>query len=798
MKVPMHWLKQYTDIPVSPADYQDAMVMHGTGVEGLDDLSETFSNVVVGRVLSVRDHENSDHLHVCQVDVGDEQLQIVCGAPNVAEGQLVPVAKIGACLPGGVKIKRGKLRGVESQGMICSGPEIGVPMELYPSVGDKGILVFQEDYPLGADVRAIVGLDDTVVDFEILANRPDCQCVWGVARESAATLGKAFRKPEIKVDTVPGRMEDFVHIDVRDVDLCPRYVARVVKNVKVGPSPMWMRKALHGAGMRSINNIVDITNYVMLETGQPMHAFNLDKVRDRHIIVRRAFEGETIVTLDGKERALTPDMLMIADQTCATGIAGVMGGEESEIENDTVTIMFESAAFDRTSIRLTSRALGLRTEASGRFEKGVHPALSREAVDRACQLVNLLDAGDVIEDVYDNYPNPIAPARLDVSVKRINNRNGVNVSAETMVDILKGLFFTASLDDDGDTLHIVAPEFRQDIEMEADIAEEVLRIYGYEHLGSTLLRGETTPGGRGRAMSMKDKIIRLLTGMGAYEIYNFSFVSPTLVDKLRLDADDPRRNMLKIRNPLGEDTSVMRTTLVPSMLETLARNQNRGNEAATLFEIAPVFDIEGREENTLPRERQSLCVGAYGEDVDFYTVRAMVDELLSQFGVSTQIVPDAQPYQHPGRAAKIVAGEDVICRIGEIHPDVMADFDMARRAVVAEISLEVLAEKATAVGTLKALPRFPAVTRDLALVMDEMVPVGTVMDAIRGCGGAIMESAQLFDVYRGAQMLSGKKSVAFSLSFRSPERTLTDEDVQKVMDKILATCKERFGAVIRA
>ena len=488
MKVPMQWLKQYTDVPVSAQAFQDAMINHGTGVEGLEDQNEAVQNVVVGKILSVRKHENSDHMVICSIDVGEaEPLQIVTGAPNVHEGDLVPVAKVGAMLPNGVKIKKGKLRGVDSFGMCCSGPELNVPEYLYPSVGDKGLLIFHEDYAPGTDVRSILGVDDTIVDFEILANRPDCLSVWGVAREAAATLGTTFNKPEIKVDTVPGKMSDFVSIEVRDTDLCPRYCARVVKNIKIGPSPMWMRKALNAAGVRAINNIVDITNYVMLETGHPMHAFDLAKVKEQHVIVRRAYEGEKIVTLDGKERDLTTDMLMIADQTNATGIAGVMGGEESEITEETTTVMFEIAAFDRSNIRLTTRALGMRTEASGRFERGVCAATCREAADRACQLVNLLGCGEVIEDVFDCYPNPKPQTVVEASVARINRRIGMEIPGETMAKILTSLHMDVTLD--GDRLTVVAPEYREDIEVEEDLSEEVLRIYGYEHIQSTLLRG---------------------------------------------------------------------------------------------------------------------------------------------------------------------------------------------------------------------------------------------------------------------------------------------------------------------
>ena len=796
MKVPMQWLRQYADVPVSAAEYEEQMIMHGTGVEGIEDLAQQVQNVVVGRVLSIAKHENSDHMVICQVDVGDEVLQIVTGAPNVFEGALVPVAKCGAVLPGGKRIQKGKLRGVDSYGMLCSGPELNVPVDLYPSVGDEGILIFREDYPLGADVRPILGIDDQIVDFEILANRPDCQCVWGVARETAVTLGTAFRKPEISVRGVPGQMKDFVHIDVRDTDLCPRYVARVVKNVRIAPSPMWLRRALHGCGVRSINNIVDITNYVMLETGHPMHAFDLAKVRNGHIVVRRANEGETIVTLDGKERALSTEMLVIADQEHATGIAGVMGGEESEITDGTQTVMFESAAFDHANIRVTSRTLGLRTESSGRFEKGVCAATAREAIDRACQLVEMLQAGDVIEDVVDVYPNP-APIRvIEASVQRICRRISVDVPGETMKQILESLSFGVELN--GDALRVTVPCFREDVEREADISEEVLRIYGFEHLGSTLLRGETTPGKRSAHMRLTDKVGRILTGMGMYEIKNFSFVSPKLLDQLRLSADDARRHQMRLLNPLGEDTSVMRSTLAPSMLQTLSLNQSRGNDQGMLFEIAPVFDADARTPDGLPDEHQMLCIGAYGPQMDFYTVRDAALELLRQFGIACEIAPAAEPYHHPGRAATLCASETVVARVGEVHPDVLESFGLSRRALVAEIDLRAVEKLKSPMGEVKPLPRFPAVTRDLALVMDESVPVGTVLASIRKAGGALLESAELFDVYRGAQMLAGKKSVAFSLAFRSPERTLVDEDVNAVMKEILSTCEREYGAQIRA
>ena len=796
MRVPMQWLKQYTDVPVSAQAFQDEMINHGTGVEGLEDQNAALEGVVVGKVLAVRDHENSDHLHVCTVDIGEaEPVQIVCGAPNVTEGILVPVAKVGAKLPGGVQIKKGKLRGVESFGMCCSGPEINVPDYLYPSVGDEGLLIFHEDYAPGSDVRPILGVDDTIVDFEILANRPDCLSVWGVAREAAATLGTKFNKPEVKVETVLGKMSDFVNIEVKDTELCPRYCARVIKNIKIGPSPMWMRKALNAAGVRAINNIVDITNYVMLETGHPMHAFDLAKVKEQHVIVRRAYEGEKIVTLDGKERDLTTDMLMIADQTNATGIAGVMGGEESEITDETTTVMFEIAAFDRSNIRQTTRALGMRTEASGRFERGVCAATCREAADRACQLVNMLGCGEVIDDVYDCYPNPKPQKVVEASVKRINNRIGMNIAGEEMARILTSLHMDVKLE--GDKLTVVAPEYREDIEVEEDLSEEVLRIYGYEHIQSTLLRGETAPGTRNPNMLLSDKVSRILVGMGLYEIRNFSFISPKLLDKLNLPADDKRLQMLKLMNPLGEDTSVMRSTLVPSVLGTVALNQNRNNETAMLYEISPVFDMSAYKQGELPHEQPMLCIGAYGPKVDFYLVRDIVLDMLARFGVNCDIVPGAEPYHHPGRAAKLMVGDVCLANVAEVHPAVMSAFEISKRTVIAEVNLELLGELRCKMGHVRALPKFPAVTRDIALVMDEATTVGGVLASIRKAGGALLESAEMFDIYRGAQLGEGKKSVAFSLAFRNSERTLSDDDVNPLMKKILESCEKNNGAVLR-
>ncbi len=797
MKVSMNLLKRYAPIPVSPAEYQSRMIMTGTGVEGIEDLSEQLQHVVVGRVLTCEPHQNSDHLHVCTVDVGNgDPLQIVCGAPNVAAGQLVAVALTGAKLPGGVTIKKGKMRGVESCGMLCSGPEMGVPTELYPSVGDAGILVFREDYPLGTDVREIFGLNDHVIDFEILANRPDTLCVWGVARETAAAMGTQLSLPAISVREDPDAdIHDFAKVEVLDADLCPRYAARVIRNVRIGESPAWLRQALYAAGMRSINNIVDITNFVMLETGHPMHAFDLDKVAGAHIIVRRAREGEILTTLDGKQHTLKGGELLICDEHGPTGLAGVMGGEESEITEGTHTVLFEAASFDRTSIRLTARSLGFRTEASGHFERGVSPQTVLDGLNRACQLVNELDAGDVASGLIDIYPSPVVHQPVTASVSRINRLSGVELSGERMVEILRKLCFQADVN--GDTLTATAPDFRQDVEGEADLCEEVLRYAGYELIPSTPLRG-VADGKRSASMHQNDYLRTMLSGMGYYETITFSFLAHKKLEMLGLPADDDRMNALAIRNPLGEDSAYMRTTLLCGVMTTAQINQAHGNEQARIYELGKVFDNVHRTAENLPGEYQHLCMCAYGGEEDFYSFRASVETLFSRLGVEYVIVPEAQPWLHPGRAAALCAGDKTIAVLGEIHPDVAEAYELSGRVYIAEIHLPDLFALSQPMGYVKGLARFPAVSRDLALVVAETQPVGPMMSAMREAGGKLLEDISMFDIFRGPQVGLGRKSVAFSLRLRAEDHTLTDDEIVRVMNKVLRTVSEKFGAEIRA
>ncbi|MBR6185504.1 MAG: phenylalanine--tRNA ligase subunit beta [Clostridia bacterium] len=798
MKVSMKWLKQYADIPVTAAAYESRMVMTGTGVEGTEPLAPELDGVVVGRVLTCRDHENSDHLHVCTVDVGEgEPLQIVCGAPNVAEGILVPVAKIGAHLPGGLVIKKSKMRGVESYGMLCSGPEIGVPVELYPSVGSAGLLIFREDHPVGEDVRPIFGLDDTVIDFEILANRPDCLSVWGVARETAAAMDTPLKLPEIKVIEVGGDIHDYAKVDVLESDLCPRYAAKVIKNVRIGESPLWLRQYLYAAGMRSINNMVDITNFIMLETGHPMHAFDLDKVRGKHIIVRKANQDEKLTTLDGKEYALNGTELMICDEQGPTGLAGIMGGEESEITENTKEVLFECASFDRACIRVTARSLGIRTESSGRFERGVSPATVMDALLRACQMVNELDAGDVVSGVIDLYPRPVQPVTLTVSCARMARRTGVDIAPEEMETILRKLQFSVARN--GDEMVVTAPAFRQDIEQEADICEEVLRYAGYDRIPITHLRGETPMGGLNDAGRRESVVRGQLTGMGFFETMTFSFISPKSMQLLGLKEDDVRCQPIMIRNPLGEDTSCMRTTVLPGLLKTIATNMKNGNESVRLYELGTIYDGIKKTSDGLPVETPELALGMYGGGTDFYQIRGVVEALCRQAGIAYTIAGCDEPYLHPGRRAALSTLDgQLLAVIGEMHPDAAERFDLSGRVYVAVVNMPRFFENTLPMGEVKPIARFPAVNRDLALVMKDSQQIGPLMEALRKGCGKMLEDIRLFDVFRGIQIGIGFKSAAFSLTFRAADHTLTEDEINGLVEKALKISKDQFGAVLRA
>ncbi len=795
MKIPMKWLREYVDIKLDPAKYADRMIWTGTAVEGWEETGAQFEGVVVGKIVTCEDHPNSDHLHICMVDVGaQEQLQIVCGAPNARAGILVAVALDGAQLPGG-KIKKGKIRGVESRGMLCSGPELEVPAELYPHIGDEGIMELSNDLPLGTDVKVEFGMGDTVMDYEILANRPDCLSVWGIARESAAALSEYCVMPEISVvEDGKGTFSDYASVEVLDDEACPRYCARVITDVKIAPSPKWLREYLYGAGVRPINNVVDITNYVMLETGHPMHAFDLSKVREHAIVVRRARPGEELTTLDGKEYVLDESMLVIADQERATGLAGIMGGEESEITEGTGSVLFECAAFDRTNNRLTSRKLGIRTEASGRFEKGVCPATAMEALERACMLVNMLECGKVVPGAYDSNPAPKEIMPVEASVKRICSLTGIEIPGEAMEDILARLSIDTEVS--GDQLVCTPPVWRGDIESEADIAEEVLRLYGYEHISSTLMDAVTMPGKRSDNQIFVDRVRHAVADMGFYETLDYSFITPKWLEKLALTADDWRMKPIKILNPLGEDTSVMRTTMVPTMLDVIAGNVNRGNAEGMLFELSHVFKPNAAGE--LPEEKLTLCLGMYGAGCDFYKLKNPVVWLLGLFGVQAEIEAAGDGYYHPGRKAMLRAKNAILAQMGEMHPDVTARFGLDDvRVYIAEVDLDALKMLAVPIYGIKELPKYPAVNRDLALVVDEKAGAGTVLETIRKAGGRILENVSLFDVYRDARLGADKKSLAYAITFRAADRTLTDAEIGNAMEKILKAVEAEYGAEIR-
>lgn len=797
MKVSLNWIRQYTDIPLSPEAYMNRMIMTGTAIDALENLDKGLENVVVGRVLRCEKLAGSDHLSVCQVDAGcREPLQIVCGAPNVKAGMVAPVALPGARLPGGMAIKKGKIRGVESHGMLCSADELDIPQHLYPSVGAEGLLVLPDDLAPGGSVSAALGLDDIVADFDILANRPDCLSVWGIARESAAALNTAFNMPEISFRETDDRIEDHTRVTVEEPALCPRYAARVVKNVRIGPSPLWLRARLHAAGMRSINNIVDITNFIMLETGHPMHAFDLQHVKGRHIIVRKAQPGETLTTLDGKTHALIGDELLICDEGGPTGLAGIMGGLDSEITSDTREILFECAAFDRANTRITARRLGIRTESSGRFERGVSPCTVMTALDRACQMTEMLGAGDIVSGAIDIYPVPQAAAAVTGSVRSIQRLMGVDIPAEEMVSILRRLYFKADVS--GDTLTATAPDFRQDIGHEADLAEEVLRMAGYDCIPSTRLRGETTQGGNSLSGRRRAKLAGLLSGMGFDEIMTYSFTGQRQLDMLGMDADDKRQRPFRIINPLGEDTAVMRTTLAADMLRVLATNMNHGNGDAALYEFGTLFDFDSRTDEGLPMETPSLALGCYGAGADFYALRDTVLTLLNREGVAWDIQPGGEPWMHPGRCAQITAGGETVAVVGEAHPDVADRFALTERAFVADVYLDRLYRHAKPLDTVNDLLRTPAVGRDIALVLPEGQPLLPVQQAICRAAGDLLEDVRLFDVYRGAQAGEGKKSAAFAMTFRAPDRTLTEQEITALMDRIVRSVTAQFGAEVRS
>ena len=798
MKLSRNWLREFVTLPADDKTYADAMTLSGSKVEGIECPGDEIKNVVVGRVDAMEPHPDSDHMFVCQVAVSRGTVQIVTGAQNVRVGDFVPTALHDAYLPGGVHITAGVLRGVESHGMLCSLKELNLTTHDFPYAIDDGIFILSDDPDMvsagltpGEDIAAVLGLDDHIVEFEITPNRPDCLAVIGLARETAATfdLHLTLHTPQVKGGN--GQIGNLLDIEIADPTLCPRYTARMVRNVTIAPSPKWMRDRLRAAGVRPINNIVDITNYVMLEYGQPMHAFDFACVEGGTILVRPAREGETIQTLDGNERKLNPSMLCICDAHKPVCVAGVMGGANAEIVGDTAMVVFESANFNGVSIRRTATALGMRTDASSRYEKGLDPMNTYRAVQRACELVELLGCGEVLDGILDVIAADTAPTTLNLQPERINALLGTEIDEGDMRAMLTRLGFTL------DGALVTVPSWRGDVEHYSDLAEEVARLYGYDKIPSTLMRGATTQGGLSQSQVAERLAATLCRSVGYSEIITYSFVSPSCYDKIRLPADSDKRDCVKILNPLGEDTSVMRTTALPSMLETLSRNHSYRTPSARLYELASVYRPAA--EGSLADEGLTLSLGAYGAGCDFFSFKGAVETVLAGLKVP-QVEFSARgdiATFHPGRCAQVRVGGTVLGILGQLHPITCANYDMDCEVFSAQLDFSaILAVRATEVH-FQPLPRFPGVTRDLAVVCDTSIPVAALSGCIRRGSGGLLRGAELFDVYTGAPIPAGKKSVAFSLTLRADDRTLTDEEADADLTAILALLKEELGAVLR-
>ena len=807
MKAPIIWLKDFTDIDVDVKTLADAMTISGSKVETIITSGEDISDVYTGKITDIKDHPDSDHLHIVTVDMGRDDLghdlQIVCGAPNVYVGMICPVAVIGAKLPGG-SIKKGKLRGVDSYGMCCSIDELGVPAEGHEGADEYGLWNMPKDTPLGVDIKEILGLGDSTIDFEITPNRPDCFSIEGLGREAAVTMGKEFRpvNPVIKQE---GSLvtEDVVKIDIMNPDLCYRYCGRLVEDVKIGPSPAWMAERLTRAGMRPINNIVDITNYVCLEMGQPMHAFDLNYLAGKHIIVRTAKDGEVITTLDGTEHKLDSSNLVIADEQKACAIAGVMGGENSEVLPETTTILFESAMFNPVSVRKTALNNGLRTEASARYEKNLDPENTLRALDRACELVEMLGCGKVSKGVVDNYPTKRVMNHIPFRPAKINAFLGINAEESFMKDVLSKLECSFIVEDGQEM--IVPPTFRPDLEAEADIAEEVARFYGYNNIEPSLLSGkETTLGGRTYSQNIVEKICNTLVSNGYFEAITYSFESPSELDNLNLPADSVLRRQVKISNPLGDDTSVMRTSMVPSMLRIASRNSSRGVQSAKVFESAFVY-LPNEDVNTLPEERRMLSGFNYSNFVSksnadiFYETRDVIEELFKILGIRSYSFEacSTDPSYHPGCTATISVNGKECGRIGIIHPDVASAFEAPEKICVFDIEVMPLVKASHIDRTYKSIPKFPAIPRDLSLLVSKEVSVDKILKTAKSAGGKYLEDCEFFNVYEDEKLGKNVKAVAISLTFRAPDRTLADTDIASDIERILAKLEEKCGARLR-
>ena len=799
MKTSREWLEEYSEIDVDTVKLGDILTMAGQKVETIEQTGNDIKNVVVGKILEIKKHPDADHLVVTKVDVGTEILQIVTGADNIKENDIVPIAKDGASLPGGVKIKTGKLRGIDSCGMMCSVGELGLNLADYPRQIDHGIMILEKELEkdLGKDIVEILNLREDIIDFEITPNRPDCLSIEGLGRETAVALNKPFKNPRNDIDLMKVEDKESIEglkVSIEAPDLCYRYIARVVKNVKIGQSPEWLKRRLKACGVRSINNIVDITNYVMLEMGQPMHAFDINSIEGKQIIVRRAKNGEKITTLDEVERELDENNLVIADKNKPVAIAGVMGGLNSEIEKDTETVVFESAVFYGGSVRKTSKKVGLRTEASSRFEKGLSSENALRAINRAVQLVEQLNVGEVIDGKIDVYPTKQKINKIPFDAEKINNLIGTNISKQEMLDILNKLDIKIEND------VAIAPYFRMDLEQSADLAEEVARFYGYDKLDTTLMKANTTVGVRTKEQKIEHIIRQTLQNEGLSEIYTFGFINEKELDKSNIP-EELKKTAICIQNPLSEDYKYMRPSTIPSMLSTLSFNINQKNQEAALFDISRSYkNIEDRvQKGEVPEEDKILTIGMYGDEVDFFILKGIIENILSQVSINRYDIEKETKNEsyHPGRCANIKVGIDTIATFGEIHPEVLQNYDISKRAFLAEINLTKITKYARENKKYVEVPKFPAVERDIAMIVDEEIAVGDIEKVITKKGKKLLESVTLFDIYRDSKLGENKKSIAYALKFRDKSKTLSDEEVNKIMDEILTELEKKFNAELR-
>ena len=800
MKASLEWLKEYSDIDVDAVKLGDILTLTGTKLETIEQKGNDIKNVVVGKILEIEKHPDADHLVVTKVDVGDETLQIVTGANNIKVGDIVPIAKDGSELPGGVKIKKGTLRGIDSNGMMCSVGELDLDIADYPGQIEHGIMILDKglEKDLGKDIVEVLQLKEDIFDFEITPNRPDCLSIEGIGRETAISLNKEFKNPRKNIDEL--KVEDKkeiegLKVDIEAPDLCYRYIARIVKNVKIGPSPEWMKRRLKACGVRSINNIVDITNYVMLEMGQPMHAFDINSIEGKHIIVRRAKNGEKITTLDEQERELDENNLVIADEKKAVAIAGVMGGLNSEIENDTETVVFESAVFYGGSVRKTAKKVGLRTEASSRFEKGLSAENALRAVNRAVELVELLGAGEVIDGKIDVYPTKQKINKIKLDADKINQLLGTNISKQEMIDILEKL--DIKVENDIATI----PYFRMDLEQLADIAEEVVRFYGYDKLETTLIKADTTLGIRNKEQKIEAKIKNVLVNNGLSEIYTYGFVSEKDLEQSNI-SDELKKYAITIQNPLSEEYKMMRPSTIPSMMQILALNANKKNQNVRLFDISRNYrNINNEvEQGEVPIQENILTIGMYGENIDFYTLKGLIENVLELSGVNRYEIEKetANASYHPGRCANIKIGIDTVATIGEVHPEVLENYKIEKRAYLAEVNITKLVKYSKSNKKYQEVPKFPAVERDIAIIVNESVEVGQIEKIITKKAKKLLESIKLFDIYRSEKLGESKKSVAYSLIVRDKKKTLSDEEINSVMEAIISELENNLGAELRS